>query len=110
MLDVGVKEFANAKVHTITIGKIKLYWLGMCDVQERLAVKNIHDFIRKETCGIFKTNNPPCDQIRKHKRCGKEFNDNICTYARSDLILKIIMCNRGSKKNETNEKASEFKS
>ena len=56
---------------------------------KRLVVKNIYDSVRKEICVIFETNNPTDDQIRKHKRCGKEwFNDDI--YAHSDLILKLI--------------------
>ena len=65
------------------------------DVQGGLGVKNMSDLVRKEIDCIFETNNPTKDQIRKHKRSGKEWiSDDIYTYVCGDLISKI-MHNRG---------------
>ena len=105
-----VKEFAEARVHTITVGKRKLYWVRVYDVQKGVGVENIYDLVRKEICGIFETNKPTKEQKRKYKRHGKEWlNDDIYTYASSDLILKIIMYNKGSKKKGGEQKTSEFR-
>ena len=35
MVDIGVKEFTDAKVHTITIGNKKLFWVEMSNVQKK---------------------------------------------------------------------------
>ena len=54
------------------------------------------DLVRKEIRGIFEINNPTNAQFRKYKRSGKKwFNDDVYTYIRSDVILKIIMHCRG---------------
>ena len=38
ILDIGIKEFTDAKVHTIAIGNRRLLWVRMCDVQKRLGI------------------------------------------------------------------------
>ena len=40
----------------------------MHDVQDGLGIKNISDLVRKEIHGIFETEDPTKDQIRKYKR------------------------------------------
>ena len=70
MFRISAEKFAEAKVHTITIGNRGLFWVRMIDVQEVLRVKNMSDLVRKEIRGIFETNNPTKDQIRKYKRPG----------------------------------------
>ena len=46
MRDIGVKEFADAKVHTIIIGNRRLFWGRMRDVQDGLRIKNVSDLVR----------------------------------------------------------------
>ena len=99
MLKIGVKEFNNAGVHTITVGKRNFWEVRMYDIQEGLGIKNISDLVSKEIYGIFEIKNTTKDQIRKCKRPGREwFSDNIYIYVHNDLILKIIKNCRGSKK------------
>ena len=43
MLDISVKDYKNAKVHTITMGNRRLFWVRMHDVQKWLCFKNISD-------------------------------------------------------------------
>ena len=106
MLKISVKEFTDAKVHTITIGNRRLFWVKMCDVQKRLGVENIYDLLRKKIWGIYETDNLTKEQIKKYKRRERESDSDSNSnfrYARSDIILKIIMHYR-----ET-QKAVEFK-
>ena len=59
----------------------------MYDIHVELGAANISDLVRKEIHGIFETNKPTKDQIRKYKRPGKVwFIDDIYTYACSDLF------------------------
>ena len=77
----------------------------MCDVQERIGVKNMFDLVRKEIRGIFRTKNPIKDQIRKYKRREKELDHNstaTLVYVRSDLISKIIKNCIGEKRGKNN--------
>ena len=48
MFKLSVNEFTDTKVHTIAIGNRRLFWVKMCNLQNRLGVENIHDFLRKE--------------------------------------------------------------
>ena len=94
MLEISLKKFTDAKVHTIIIGNKRLFWVKLCDVQKRLGVENIYDLLRKNFLGIYETNNPTKKQIRKYKRREKELDDNSnfnCRYDRSDIISKMIM-------------------
>ena len=45
-----------------------IIWVKICDVQKRLGVENICDLLRKEIQGIYETENPTKEQIRKYKR------------------------------------------
>ena len=45
-----------------------IIWVKICYVQERLGVENICDLLRKEIWGIYETENPTKEQIRKYKR------------------------------------------
>ena len=58
MLKISVKEFSDAKVHTITIDNRRLFWIRMCYVQKGLGVENIYDLLRKEIWSIYETDNP----------------------------------------------------
>ena len=58
MVDISVKNYTDAKVCTIKIGKKKLFWVKMNDFQNGLGVKNTSDVVRKEIHGIFETKNP----------------------------------------------------
>ena len=91
----------------MSIGKKYIFKVRMHDVQEGLGVENISDLVRKKIHGIFETNNPTKNQNRKYKRSGKEWiNDDIYTYVRSDLILKLIMHCRGYKKKRKKRRKS----
>ena len=72
MLKISVKEFTDAKVHTITISNRRLFWVKMCDVQKRLGVENIYDLLRKKIWGIYETDNLTKEQIRKYRKDVKE--------------------------------------
>ena len=65
MFKLSVNKFTDTKVHTIAIGNRRLFWVKMCNLQNRLGVENIHDFLRKEIWGIYETDNPRKEQIRK---------------------------------------------
>ena len=41
MLKISVKEFTDAKVHTITIGNRRLFWVKMYDMQETQRWKHL---------------------------------------------------------------------
>ena len=101
MLDISVKNFTDAKLHTITIGNRRLFCVKMCDVQKRLGVENIYDLLRKEIWGIYETDNITKEKTRKYKNCEKELDNDSnfnFTYARSGIILEIITHCRKTKK------------
>ena len=106
ILKISVKEFTDAKVHTVTIDNRRLFWVKMCDAQKRLSVENIYDLLRKEIWGTFETDNSTKEQIRKYKRRKKELDNDSNSnfrYACADIIIKIIMqCSK-------TQKAVEFK-
>ena len=68
----------NAKVCTIRVSNKKLFWVRMYNVQEGIGVQIMCDLVRKEIRGIFRTKNPPKDQMRRYKRREKEL-DHIST-------------------------------
>ena len=106
MCDISVEKCADAKVLTITMSNRRLFWVKMCDVQKRLGFENIYDLLKKEIWGIYGTNKPKKEQRKQYKRREKELNyysSSRFRYARSDIILKIIMYCRKT------EKAVEFK-
>ena len=39
MVVITVENYLNARVHTITRGNRKLFWVKMCDVQDGLGLK-----------------------------------------------------------------------
>ena len=65
MFAISVKKYFENKVHTITIGNRRLFWVRMHIVQEVLGIKNISDLVRKEIHGIFENNNSTKHQTRK---------------------------------------------
>ena len=89
MLDISVKNYKNAEVYTITIGKKKLFWVRMKDVKKGLGINNISDLIRKEIHGIYGTKNPTKEHIRKYKRSEKELAK-ISNF--SFKLVVVILC------------------
>ena len=65
MVDIGVKNYTDAKVCTMKIGNKKLLWVKMNDVQNVLGVTDMSDIVRKEILGIFETKNRTKDQVKK---------------------------------------------
>ena len=102
MIVITVQGYANAAVHTITVGNTKIFWVKMIDVQNGLGKKNKFDLVRKKICGLFETKNPTKKQIRKYKRSqneiDKEPNSSFrIKYVRNDLMEKVIKNCRGVK-------------
>ena len=48
VVNISVKNYQNARIHTITIINRELFWAKMIDVQNGLGIKNISDLVRKE--------------------------------------------------------------
>ena len=74
----------------------------MNDAQKGLCIKNWSDLVRKELHGIFETNNPTKEQIKRYKLSlreitNKSMDDSKSKYVRSDLMEKIIKNCRGVK-------------
>ena len=74
----------------------------MNDAQKGLCIKNLSDLVRKELHGIFETNNPTKEQIKRYKLSLREITnksmvDSKSKYVRSDLMEKIIKNCRGVK-------------
>ena len=55
MVAITVENYLNARVHAITVGNRKLFWVKMRDVQDGLGLKNISDLASKEIQGIYET-------------------------------------------------------
>ena len=49
MVDISVKNYKNAVVHTVTVGNRQLFWVKMNDVQDGLGVKNMSDLDSKKS-------------------------------------------------------------
>ena len=47
MIVIIVQNYTDAKVHTITVGNRKLFWVRMIDVKNRLDKNNTFDAVRK---------------------------------------------------------------
>ena len=62
---ITIENCTNAKVHTIKVENRELFWIKMIDIQNGLGLKNMTDLVRKEIHGIFETNNPTEEQVKK---------------------------------------------
>ena len=101
-INISVKNYQNARVHTITMINKELFSVKMIDAQNGLGIKNISYLVRKEIYGIFETKNPAKKQIRKYKRSQKERDresnsSSKIKYVRNDIMEKIIKNCRGVK-------------
>ena len=68
MVVINVENYINAKVHTITIKTINLFWVKMNNVQNGLGIKNISHLVRKEIQDIFeKTTKNTSENINDQK-------------------------------------------
>ena len=102
MVIITVKNCLNARVHIVTVGNRKLFWIKMIHIQNGLGLKNMSDLVRKEIHDTFNTNNPKKEQVKKYKRSLQELTkdpmyDSKIKYVCSDLIEKIIKNCRGVK-------------
>ena len=103
MVFVIAQNYADAKVHIITVGNRELFWIKMIDVQNGLGIKNISDLVRKNIQGRYETKNPTKEQVKKYKRSLKEISkeptyDSKIKYVHSNLMEIIIKNRRGVKK------------
>ena len=62
---ITIENCTNAKVHIIKVENRELFWIKMIDIQNGLGLKNMTDLVRKEIHGIFETNNPTEEQVKK---------------------------------------------
>ena len=58
-------NYADSRVHTITVKNEELFWVKMIDVQNGLGLKNISDLLKKEMYGIFETKNITKEQKKR---------------------------------------------
>ena len=65
---ITIEAYKNTQVHTITVKSNSWFWIKMNDMQNGLGMKNIFDLTRKEMQGIYETQNPTKEQIKKHQR------------------------------------------
>ena len=89
MVDISVENYKNAGVYIIPIPNEELFWAGMTDVQIRLGIKNMSNFVKKKIHGLFETKNPTKEQIEKYKKSRKELDEKSnlrLKYVRSDLM------------------------
>ena len=94
MVFITVELYKNAGVDVITVYKEDHFWVKMKDVENGLGIKNISDSSTKEMQGIFETKRLTKEQKRIYRRTKNEINKNFknskYTYARNDIIEKII--------------------
>ena len=95
MFKTSVETYAENCIHTITVHKKhnkSVLWVKMCDIQDKLVVKNMSDLTIKAVKGIYYIETPIKEQSRKYKRYGKEFIYNLTgRYIPGDLALSIII-------------------
>ena len=101
MVVITIEKCKNVKVDAKP-GDGELFWVKMNDVQKGLCIKNMSDLVRKELHGIFETNNPTEEQIKRYKLSlreitNKSLDDSKSKYVRSDLMAKILKNCRGVK-------------
>ena len=96
MVFITADNYADVRVHTITVKNRELFWVKTIDVQNGLGLRNISDLLRKERHGIFETKNITKEPKKKYIRTKKEINKDLkndyynCKYVKSDLMEKII--------------------
>ena len=95
MVEISAEIFAENCIHTTTQlrkGKEPILWIRIKDTGRKLDVKNICSLVDKKIKGIFETNYPTEQQIRKYKRHGPEFTEGIkFMYVHECIIIPIIM-------------------
>ena len=90
MVVITVQNYTDAKVHTISIGNRKLFWVKMVDVQNGLGIKNVSDLVRKHIQGIYETKNLTEEQVRKYKRSQKEINKEPTDILDLSMLVVIL--------------------
>ena len=74
-----------------------MLWVRIKDLNEKLDIKNIFDFVGKEIKGKFK-DRPTKEQIKIYKKYGSEFIEGVKhIYAREDVVTPVIMGARSPK-------------
>ena len=96
---ITAKDYANARVYTISVENKNYFWIRMFDVQKGLGLKSLYDLLRKELSRIYETKEQKKRYIKTRKEINKslenDFNDKC---VRNDLIEKVIKNCRGVKK------------
>ena len=98
MVLITVQSYIDAKVHTITVGNRKIFWVKMIDLQNGLGIKNISDLVRKNIQGIYETKNPTEQHVKKYKRPQKEISEEPTDDSKFKYLMEIIKNCRGVQK------------
>ena len=67
MVVITAENYLNAEVHTIKVDSKRLFWVKLNDIQNDLDIKNILYLVKKEIQGIYGTQKPTKEQIKKQK-------------------------------------------
>ena len=115
MVVITIEKCENASVDAKPRNG-ELFWVKMNDAQKGLGIKNMSDLVRKKLHGIFETDKPTEEQIKRYKLSLREItkdstDDSKSKYVRSDLMEKIIKNCRGVKqcKNDIDREEKEKK-
>ena len=95
MFKISAGASAKSCNNAITVHKKDtktVFWIKMHDIQDELCVKNISYLTIKAIKGIYETNGPKNEQIKRCKRYGKELLDGVTgIYIHENFALSIIM-------------------
>ena len=95
MVEISAKTFAENCIHAIKQLRKEsepVLWIRIKDIGRELDVKNVFDLVDKEIKGKFETNYPTEQQIRKYKKHGSEFIEDIkFMYAHECIIISVII-------------------
>ena len=93
MFDISADTYPENCVHTINVIKKDnklVLWVNMHDIKDKLGVKNMFDLTINAIKSIYDTENPTKNKLKKKKRYGKEFIENLTLICiREDIALSI---------------------
>ena len=85
---ISAEGYKNAGVDFLRIKRTGEIWTKMKDVQDDLGVQNISDLVLKEIFGIYKTESPTTEQIKKYKTTNREIFEKLDNLSEDELNAK----------------------
>ena len=100
---ISAEGYKNAEAETKTVRKTGEIWVSMKDVGSGMGVKNIPDYVLKESPGVLKTKIPTKEEISEseselYEKFELNEKSNKTIYVRNDAKTTIIKCCRGENK------------